>query len=213
MKTDQLIAMLATQAGPVEARATQRRFTGALGWGLFAAVLGMALALGVREDIAQAALQPMFWVKLLFPATIAASALVAAARLARPGMRLGLLPMLPAAAIAALWLVAAVVLAAAAPAERSQLVYGETWRTCPVSITLLALPVLAASLWAIKGLAPTRLALAGASAGLLAGAAGATVYALHCPEMAAPFLAVWYVLGMAIPTVLGALLAPRLLRW
>jgi hypothetical protein len=31
--------------------------------------------------------------------------------------------------------------------------------------------------------------------------------------MAAPFLAVWYLAGMAIPTALGALLAPHLLRW
>ena len=70
-----------------------------------------------------------------------------------------------------------------------------------------------ATLWAMKGLAPTRLALAGAGAGLLAGALGALVYALHCPELAASFLAVWYVLGIAIPALAGALLGPRVLRW
>jgi hypothetical protein len=47
----------------------------------------------------------------------------------------------------------------------------------------------------------------------MAGGAGAAVYALHCPELQAPFLAVWYVLGMAIPVAAGALLGPRLLRW
>jgi hypothetical protein len=31
--------------------------------------------------------------------------------------------------------------------------------------------------------------------------------------MAAPFLATWYVLGILIPAILGALLGPRLLRW
>jgi hypothetical protein len=31
--------------------------------------------------------------------------------------------------------------------------------------------------------------------------------------MALPFVAVWYVAGMMIPTALGALLGPRLLRW
>jgi len=65
----------------------------------------------------------------------------------------------------------------------------------------------------MRGLAPTRPAQAGGAAGLLAGAAGAAVYALHCPEMAAPFLGIWYVLGMAIPALLGAVLGPRLLRW
>ena len=51
------------------------------------------------------------------------------------------------------------------------------------------------------------------SYGLLAGALGALVYALHCPEMATPFLAVWYLAGIAIPTALGAVLGPLLLRW
>jgi hypothetical protein len=51
------------------------------------------------------------------------------------------------------------------------------------------------------------------AAGALAGAIAAAAYALHCNEMALPFLAIWYVLGIAVPTVLGALLAPRWLRW
>ena len=44
-------------------------------------------------------------------------------------------------------------------------------------------------------------------------AIGALAYTLHCPELAAPFLAIWYVLGMLIPTAFGAWLGPRLLRW
>ena len=113
----------------------------------------------------------------------------------------------------AVWLVAAVVLGNAAPAQRVDLVFGDTWKYCPFNIALISLPLFAAALWAMKGLAPTRLVLAGASAGLLAGALGALVYALHCPESAAPFLAVWYVLGIAIPTLAGAVLGPRVLRW
>lgn len=213
MKTEQLITMLATQAGPVDTRSAQRRFGAALGWGLFGSVLVMALWLGVRSDIAQAAQLPMFWVKLLAPAIIAVAALAASARLGRPGMGVGLLPLIPLAVAAALWLLAIQVLLDAAPGERTVLLFGQTWLTCPLAITLLSLPVLGAAFWALKGLAPTRPAHAGFGAGLLAGAAGAAVYALHCPEMAAPFLAVWYVLGMAIPATLGALLAPRLLRW
>ena len=73
--------------------------------------------------------------------------------------------------------------------------------------------MLAAALWAMKGLAPTRLVLAGAASGLLAGAIGALIYALHCTEMEAPFLGAWYVVGMLIPTAAGAVLGPFLLRW
>ena len=90
---------------------------------------------------------------------------------------------------------------------------GQTWRSCAWSIGLIALPVFVAVLAALRGLAPTRPAAAGAAAGALAGGAGAAIYALHCPELAAPFLAVWYVLGIALPVVAGALIGPRLLRW
>ena len=65
----------------------------------------------------------------------------------------------------------------------------------------------------MRGLAPTQTRLAGAAVGLLAGAIGAMAYTLHCPEMGAPFLAIWYVAGVLVPTVAGALLGPRMLRW
>jgi hypothetical protein len=39
------------------------------------------------------------------------------------------------------------------------------------------------------------------------------VYALHCNEMQAPFLAVWYLLGMLLPAAMGAAIGPRWLRW
>jgi hypothetical protein len=55
-------------------------------------------------------------------------------------------------------------------------------------------------------------ALAGAVAGLASGAAAA-VYCLHCPEMSAAFVGFWYLLGMLVPTVAGALLGPRVLAW
>lgn len=37
--------------------------------------------------------------------------------------------------------------------------------------------------------------------------------ALLCPELGMPFLAVWYVAGIALATLAGAALGPRLLRW
>ena len=213
MKTDELIAMLAQGAEAVEPRALQRRYAVALGAGVCGAVLLMVGLLGVRADIAQAVLLPMFWVKLAFPAALLAAALLAAARLSRPGARLGRAAAALAAPVLAIWLLAAAALLGASPGTRAQLIFGETWASCPFNVTLLSMPAFVALLWAVRGLAPTRPALAGAAAGLLAGALGAAVYALHCPEMAAPFLAVWYLIGMLIPTALGAALGTRLLRW
>ncbi len=213
MKTDELVTMLAAGAGAVEAGATARRYTAALGWGAFGATLLMAIALGVRPDLAEAARLPMFWVKLAFPASVAAGALYAAARLSQPGVQLGRVPAALAAPVLAMWLLAALVLATAAAGEREELIYGGSWNDCPLFIALLSLPVFAAAMWAMKGLAPTRLALSGAAVGLLAGSVGALIYALYCTEMAAPFLALWYLLGMLIPTAAGAAIGPRLLRW
>lgn len=213
MKTEELVTLLAAGAAPVPASAVGRRFAVAMGWGLPGAVLLLLATLGLRTDLAQAAGEAMFWIKPAFAALLALAGLIAAERLARPGMRLGLVWAALAAPVLVLWLVAAVVLINAAPEQRAYLILGETWKSCPFNIALISLPLLATTLWAMKGLAPTRLALAGASAGLLAGALSALVYALHCPESTAPFLAVWYVLGIAIPTLAGALSGPRVLRW
>lgn len=213
MKTDELVTLLAKDAGPVAPKATARRFTKALGWGMLGTSLAMVMSMGVRPDIAEAVTLPMFWMKLAFPSLVAIASYHAATRLARPGMRLELIPGTLAMLVAAVWLLAIVTLLNAAPAERDDIIFGSSWRSCLVSIPLLSIPMFGAAMWAMKGLAPTRLALAGASAGLLAGAVSAAVYSLHCPEMEAPFLALWYVLGMLVPAIAGAVIGPRLLRW
>ena len=213
MKTDELISVLARNADAVEPHALQRRYAIALGWGAFGTTLLMTIALGVRPDLMEAMRLPMFWVKLAYPAALLAGALLAVLRLSRPGANLGRVPAAIAAPVLALWLLAAVVLLSAAPGERDELVLGESAATCPFTIALLSVPLFGAVLWAMRGLAPTRLALAGAAAGLLSGAGGALVYALFCTEMAAPFISIWYLLGMLIPAAVGAMLGRQLLRW
>jgi hypothetical protein len=96
---------------------------------------------------------------------------------------------------------------------RSWLIFGHTARVCPFLISMIALPVFVALVWVLRGLAPTRLRLTGAVAGFAAGALGALAYSLHCPELAAPFIGIWYLLGMTICAILGAWAGPRLLRW
>lgn len=213
METDKLIEMLARQAGPVESGAVRRRYGAALGGGGAGALLLMVAFLGIRPDLAQAAREPMFWVKLALPLALLAAALAAATRLARPGMRVGYAAEAALVPVAGIWVLAAAVLYAAAPGERVALVLGSTWSVCPFNIAMLSVPAFAAAFWAMRGLAPTRPALAGAFSGLLAGSVGAAAYCLHCPEMAPPFLGTWYLLGIAIPALAGAVAGPRLLRW
>ncbi|MGO4395197.1 NrsF family protein [Variovorax sp. M-6] len=213
MRTEQLIAMLAEDAAPVPRRAVSGRLLVALAIGLPVSFVWMVMAYGVRSDLIQAMFWPMFWVRLLFGAGIALAGFAVVQRLARPGARvrgawLGL-----AAPVLLIWVLALLVLLSAPVGERATLVWGQTWRSCAVDIAVVSLPVFGALLWGLKGLAPTRPALAGAAAGALAGGAGAMVYAFHCPELAAPFIATWYVAGIALPVVAGALIGPRLLRW
>jgi hypothetical protein len=213
MRTDDLVAMLATGAGAVAPNPVARRYAPAIGCGALGAALLMSILLGVRHDLSAAVLLPMFWVKIGFVACLAASSLLAVSRLSRPGLRLAWVPAALAAPVLVMWLLAAAVMERADPLQRAQLFFGETWASCPLLVALLSAPVFVAVLWAMLGLAPTRLALAGAAAGFLSGALGALVYCLHCPEMEAPFLGFWYLLGMLIPAAAGALLGPRLLRW
>jgi hypothetical protein len=183
MKTNDLIALLATGAEPVEANTTARRYAAALGWGAFGAALLMAILLGVRNDIEVAAHQPMFWIKLGLPTSVAVAGVLAVFRLSRPGARVGWAPWLMLLPVAVVWSIAAFALVGTPPAGRVQLVMGSTWRYCLTHVPLLSLPAMVAMMWAMKGLAPTRLALAGAASGIVAGAIGAAIYALHCPEM------------------------------
>lgn len=213
MKTDELISLLAANAAPVDRTTVARRLGLALAWGGLGATLLMAVTLGVRSDLGQVALMPMFWVKLAFPASLTAAGVLAAARLSRPGMRLGGVWAGLVVPVLLVWLMGIGAFVNAAPTQRPALVFGSTWATCPFNIAMLSIPVFIGVFWAMKGLAPTRLALAGAGGGLLAGAVGAFVYAFHCPEVAAPFLGIWYVAGMAIPALIGAFLGPRLLYW
>ena len=213
MRTDDLVTILATGAGVVQPNQVLRRYATALGWGTLGAALLMVTLIGPHPDLAAVVLLPMFWVKLAFAACLVAASLLTALRLSRPGLRLAWVPGALAAPVLAIWLLAAVVLTRADAAQRTALFFGDTWNTCPFLIAMLSAPVFVAVVWAMKGLGPTRLRLAGAAAGLLAGAVGALVYSLHCPELEAPFIGFWYLLGMLIPTTVGALLGPRLLRW
>ena len=213
MNTDAWIDVLAAQVAPVNPRAPRRRLA-------MAAVLGLALAvplvlwrLGMNPDLAGDLRLPAAWLKWGFVLVCIAGSGWLVARSARPGAHTAPAWLALGAALLALWFVAAGQLAGAAPSQRMDLLMGSSWRTCPVSIAALSLPALALLLAVVRMLAPTQPAAAGAAAGLLAGAVATLAYLLHCPELAAPFVATWYVLGMLVPAALGALLGPVVLRW
>ncbi len=213
MKTDDLVLMLAAGAEPVPPNAAMRRYSVAIGWGLLLSFVLMLATIGLLADLSGALALPRFWIKLGFVVSLAAGSLVTTLRLSCPGARCNHMLGVLALPILLIWTLALVALAQVDADQRVDLLMGKTWAACPELIAMLSLPIFVATLWAMRGLAPTRLGLAGGSAGLFAGAAGACVYTLHCPEMDAPFIAVWYLLGILIPTAIGALIGRSVLRW
>jgi hypothetical protein len=187
-----------------------------LGLGIGAALTAavVLLAWGPRPDLAGAVATPPFWLKFVFTGLLCLTGLRMAGRLARPD---GEIPrgatLAFAGVLCAMSAMAAAELLRAPEADYGRLVMGATSASCPWLIALLAIPVMAAILWAMRAMAPTRLTLAGTAAGLAAGGASAFIYAISCDESAMPFVLVWYGLGMALPTAAGAILGNRVLRW
>jgi hypothetical protein len=213
MRTDELIDALARHAEPVRPSRGGRALALALAVGVPLALGLMVLLMGFNPQLRAYLGMPMWWVKFGFGLVLALIAVLLALRLSRPGVRAGAARLAPIAPILFLWLLAIAALVTAAPGERSVLLFGSSWRVCPLNITVLSVPILVGALIALRTMAPTQLVAAGATAGLLAGGVGTAVYALHCPEVAAPFLAIWYVLGALLPVAIGALVGPRVLRW
>jgi hypothetical protein len=213
MKTDDLIGLLSNQVTRIDRGAVALRFTKALVLGALGSVILMSIVFGVRPDLAIVARTPLFWAKVAYPLVIAVGASIAVMRLGRPGARASHAWLLVGLPFVAVWLAAGMVLAGAEPGERLSIVLGQTWHTCPFNIVLLSVPTFPAVFWGMKGLAPTRLRLAGAGAGLLASAIATVAYCLHCPEMSPAFWSVWYAIGMFLPAGIGAWLGPKLLRW
>jgi hypothetical protein len=212
MRTADLIELLARDARATPAGVVNRRLLAALIAGGLVTFALVALWLRCQPLLA-AAQQPWFWMKAGYTGLLTLAGAISVRRLSIPGARLGAAPLVAALIIAAMLALGAGEILATVPGARLTLWLGHTWKVCSPLILLLALPIYASLIAALRALAPTRLTLTGAAAGFAAGALAATLYGLHCPEQAAAFAATWYTLGIAAATALGAITGKRLLRW
>ena len=212
MKTDRLIDVLTDDASPLREDAVRTLALG-LGAGAIISFAIMLLWLGIRPDIAAAVATWGYWAKFLYTLGFAVLGFFTVERLTRPGVevrRQAVWEIAPFAAIA----LAAVAQWNAAPADQHiSLLMGGSNTVCPWRIVILSLPLLAGTLLGMRTLAPTRPMLAGGAAGLLAGSAGAWIYAFACGETSAVFVAVWYTAGIALMGVAGMAIGQRVLRW
>jgi len=211
--TDALIDALAGDLGATPIPSVRRTLALAFATGSVVSAAAMLALLGPRADMASAFATASFWIKLIFPFGLAVAGLMAVDRLGRPGAPAGRGYAVGIVVAGAMALLAGVQLATAPRDAIASLLLGHTLDHCTALIVLLALPILAAGMYAMRQMAPTRLRLAGAAVGVAAGALSAAIYAIACNETALPFVTLWYGAGIAFTGVLGALSGPRLLRW
>ena len=212
MRTADLIDLLARDVRATRPGVVNRRLLAAL-------VAGGALTLGVValglhcQPLLAAAHQPWFWMKAAYTGLLTMAGVIIVRRLSVPGVKVGMAPLVATLIVAAMVASGAIQVLSAAPADRFALWLGHSWKVCSPLILLLAMPIYACLIVAVRGLAPTRPVLTGAAAGFVAGSLAATLYSLHCPEQAAVFVVTWYTLGIAAATGVGAVIGSRLLRW
>lgn len=211
MKTQTLIEILARGAGPAPQAPVLHRLVPAMAFGLITSGFFALASMGSIPAAMWDTSAP--WMKLIYGGGMALAAGWLTARLSRPVAHTRWPLGAVLAVFAIILVVGALTLVTAAPDQRMEALFGQTWLSCPRNVVMLSLPALAGAFWALSGLAPTRLRAAGFNAGLMAGALGAIGYSLVCPEVSATFVAVWYSLGILLTGLLGAVLGPWLLRW
>lgn len=213
MNTEALIDRLSEQFVPVRPGAVVRALLAGLGAGALVSFVTMAIWLGIRPDLGAAMQTTAYWMKFLYTLALAGFAFWTVERLSRPGARANLQGLFDAFPVLLLAVIAYLQWSAAPAEEHHALMMGRSHTVCPWRIAILSLPIFAGVFWSLRKLGPTKPVLAAAAAGLLAGAAGAFIYAFHCDESAAPFVVLWYTFGIALVGIAGGLLGRFLLRW
>jgi hypothetical protein len=212
VRTSEFIAALAADAVPEPIR-LDRRLMAALAIGFVVSLAVYALFMGPRPDVAEAARTMRFNLKFVDAFAFALPSLLLTLRLARPDAK-------PRAL--ALWLLAPLVLLAAGVVVELIVVPSDEWRTrlvghnsmfCMRMIPILAAPMLAALIVALRAGAPLHPALTGALAGAASAGVAALLYASHCPDDSPLFVATWYPLATLICAAVGALAGRWFLEW
>lgn len=212
MKTDELIrALAADREFGAPAPGLVLALAGAAGFVL--SVLLFTWLVPLRPNLGDAMQSWPFMLKPVEMGILVVASAMAVLRLAKPGAPLSRTLFVAAAVPAIMVAGLAVELTQVPRAEWLVKLAGVHWYVCVFNMVLLSLPILAALLFGLRFGAPTRPALAGAGAGLLAGALAASIYITHCPDDSPIFVAAWFTLAILIAAGIGAMAGARLLRW
>ncbi len=214
MRNDRLLDELVADLQPVKPRRNRRDL---LLLGIIGAIeIGLFLLFGAaRHDIMIAMKLPSFWWKIGSLGTLTITAGITAVRSFDPSVSprkgLRLLPSLIAAALAIGWVIdAAGAGGAAALWARLMLHHGIDCLFAMVSLSIPA--ILALGLLMRRG-APTDRKGSASAVGVASAAWGAFVFVFNCPHDDPFYVAVWYLAGCGITTLIARLVLPRMTRW
>jgi hypothetical protein len=172
------------------------------------AVMLVFAAFGMHSELATTLSSAPFHHKISSMLTVACGGVFLVRYAGRPGARsLALITVLPGLAL----------LIAGAISDTSGFPFmGRSVISVPSCIAVIvsvALLPLAITIAVLKMGVTTRPAVAGATAGVLAGALGAAAYSLVCKNDGGLFVAVWYSTAILIVVGLGAIIGRRALAW
>ncbi|TXH38890.1 MAG: DUF1109 domain-containing protein [Rhodospirillaceae bacterium] len=213
MKTDDLISLLGTHTEPVKSNHLRNTILAAVAAGAAASLCLMLLTLGAPETFSGGEGLGLKIVGLGLTLSLVAAGVWFLLKAARPG-KISRKPVIAIGLVSFVALVAAIgLLFSSHPATWGAMLFGPQWAACLLCIPFFALLPFTSIIWALRKEAPTSPTWAGAIAGLVAGALGATAYTLHQASMSIPFMIFWYLGPILICVAIGAMLGSRLLRW
>lgn len=176
-------------------------------------VVFVATVLGVRADLIEGRVDTAFVLSTGLIACLSAASVHAVIGMARPQVGSSRPGMLWAVVMAALLPCSAVLVAVLDWLHEGRVAVDMSEVTCLLlGVGLGVLVAVALVGWLRRG-APTSPGQAGWFVGLASGAAGAFVYALHCPYEGILHLGLWHGGGIAVSALLGRAIVPALIRW
>lgn len=210
MDTDALIEALAAKVRPIPPGAVHRRLAAGLFLGSVGALLLQWALLGATPRLPGSATLPAFLITASYTLLLGALGLVLAVDLARPESRGLRWPSL-ATLMLLVFVFPILVELAEVPQGGADTPSGADLIGVPI-LLLLAVPLFAGFVFALRSLAPTRLRAAGAAAALASTGVAATICVFSEPTWPISSLPS-YAAAIAIACATGALAGPRLLRW
>ena len=209
---DDLIDDLAGDLTPVRPRRVARgSMWVAAGW--VAGATALLLLFGLRQDLAARGMPPLSMLAFWLTAATGLAATWSALRMGLPGVgrdyggwrwAVGASLSLPLAALAAC------IADGHAAMEAARHGFG---LRCLMQGVVSGLGVGAALFFWLRAGAPTSPTRAGWVIGIAAGAAGATIVALHCASDDVVHIALWHGAAVLLSAIAGRLILPRFLRW